>query len=195
MKLTLVLLSLAMLSPTVQAFNCFEPSPAYLRLGETYFDDNEQKVEINGDEPALEIVRALQGEWQGELSELICEGTEADPLLKYREADVEADVKESNTALFLIAMSKRYKDYAAIDNESVFLMSMNSMHSLRIDSSAISATERERHSGHGYRGGSRYVEVHSEILIHDDDTISVDWQLFSNGVFVYSQRLQLERDL
>lgn len=195
MKLTLVLLSLAMLSPTVQAFNCFEPSPAYLRLGETYFDDNEQKVEINGDEPALEIVRALQGEWEGELSELICEGTEADPLLKFREAEVEADVKESNTALFLIAMSKSYKDYAAIDNESVFLMNMNSMHSLRIEPNAISATERERRNWNRFRGGSRFVEVHTEIVIHNDDAISVDWQLFSNGVFVYSQRLQLERDL
>jgi hypothetical protein len=166
-----------------------------LRLGEAYFEDDEPKIVVSGDEPALEIVRDLQGEWEGELSELICEGTEADPLLKYREAEVEADVKESNTALFLIAMSKSYKDYAAIDNESVFLMNMNSMHSLRIEPNAISATERERRSWNRFRGGSRFVEVHTEIVIHNDDAISVDWQLFSNGVFVYSQRLQLERDL
>jgi hypothetical protein len=195
MKLPLVFLTLAMLSPSVQAFNCFEPSPAYLRLGETYFEDSEQKIVVNGDESGLEIVRDLKGEWEGELSELICEGTETAPLLKYREAEVEADVKASNTALFLIAMSKRYKDYAAIDNETVFLMNMNSMHSLRIEPNAISATERERRSWHGYRGGSRFVEVHTDIVIHNDDAISVDWLLFSNGVFVYSQRLQLERDL
>lgn len=195
MKLPLVLASLCMLSPTVQAFNCFEPSPSYLRLGEAYFEDSEQKIVINGDEPALEIVRDLQGEWEGSLSELICEGTEQEPLLRYQEAEVEADVKESNTALFLIAMSKRYKSYATIDSETVFLMNMGSMLSLRMSDDFISATERERRGWHGHHGGSRYVEVHSEILIHNDDAITVDWQLFSNGVFVYSQRLLLERDL
>lgn len=195
MKLPVVLACLSLLSPAVQAFNCFEPSPAYLRLGDAYFDDNEQKIDVSGDESALAIVRNLQGEWEGSLSELICEGTEAEPSLKYQEAEVEADVKASNTALFLIAMSKHYKHYATIDSETVFLMNKNSMLSLRIDDSAISATERERRGGHGYRGGSRYVEVHSEIQIHSDDAMSVEWQLFSNGVFVYSQRLLLERDL
>ncbi|MTI62892.1 hypothetical protein [Methylophaga sp.] len=188
------LLAALFLSPAVQAFYCFEPSPTYLQLGEDYFTDTSNRIVVEGDEPGLEVVENLQGEWEGYLSEIICEGDQEAPEPIYREAEVEADVKDSNTALFLISMSKTYRD-SFVESESVYLMNKGSMYSLRINDSFISASERERRSLQGKLTGSRHVEVFSQIEIENDDQITVDWQLFSNGVFVYSQRLTLERDL
>ncbi len=188
------LLTTLVLSPVVQAYYCFEPSPTYLQMGDAYFTDTSRRIVVQGDEPALEIVENLQGEWEGNLSEIICEGNKEKPELIYREAEVEADVKDSNTALFLISMSKTYRD-TFVESESVFLMNKGSMYSLKINDSLISATERERRSLQGRQAGNRYVEVFSQIAIENEDQITVDWQLFSNGVFVYSQRLTLDRDL
>ncbi len=188
------LLTALVLSPAVQAYYCFEPSPTYLQMGEAYFTDTARRIVVEGDEPALDILENLQGEWEGYLSEIICEGDKEAPEPIYREAEVEADVKDSNTALFLISMSKTYRD-SFVESESVFLMNRASMYSLRINDSFVSASERERRSLQGRQIGTRYVEVFSEIEIENDDQITVDWQLFSNGVFVYSQRLTLDRDL
>lgn len=188
------LLAILFLSPTVQAYQCFESSPTYLHMGETYFTDTAKRIAVQGDDPALDIVRKLQGEWEGTLSEILCEGDKEAPELLYREAEVEADVKQSNTALFLISMSKTYRN-SFIASESVYLMNKGSLYSLRISDNHVSASERERRSLQGKQTGTRYVEVFSEIEIENDDQITVDWQLFSNGVFVYSQRLTLDRDL
>jgi len=195
MKLPLLAVLFLLLSPAAQAFYCFEPSPSYLRLGEPYFDDREQKIEVKGDEKGIEIVKRLQGEWDGTMSEIICEGTQEAPEPYYQEAEVEAEVRESNTALFLISLSKTYDNSYISSGDRVFLMNLKSMHSLRISPDYIEATERERRAWLNHHGGSRYVEVHSQIQIHSQDAITVDWQLFSNGVFVYSQRLLLERGL
>lgn len=193
MKSSLFVVVLFMLSPAAQAFYCFEPSPSYLRLGEAYFDDREQKIEVRGDEKGLAVLKQLKGEWEGSLSEIICEGTQDEPEPYFQEAEVEAEVRESNTALFLISLSKTYDNSYISSGDRVFLMNIESMHSLRITPDFVEATERERRAWLNWRGGSRYVEVYSQIQIHDEDTITVDWQLFSNGVFVYSQRLLLER--
>jgi len=163
-------------------------------MGESYFTDTSSRIVVQGDEPALDIMENLQGEWEGFLSEIICEGDKEAPEPIYREAEVEADVKDSNTALFLISMSKTYRD-SFVESESVYLMNKASMYSLRINDSFISASERERRNLQGKQTGNRYVEVFSQIEIENDDQIVVDWQLFSNGVFVYSQRLTLDRDL
>jgi hypothetical protein len=188
------LLTALFLSTSVQAFYCFEPSPSYLQMGDAYFTDTANRIVVQGDEPGLEVVENLQGEWDGYLSEIICEGDREAPEPVYREAEVEAEVKDSNTALFLISMSKTYRD-SFVESESVFLMNKGSMYSLRINDRAISASERERRTLQGRQTGTRYVEVFSQIGIENEDQITVDWQLFSNGVFVYSQRLTLERDL
>lgn len=191
-----ILVFVALLAPfSVQAFYCFEPSPTYLRLGESYFADEEPRILVQGDEPGLDVLENLQGEWEGQLSELICEGTQDQPETYYQEAEVEADVRESNTALFLISLSKEYDNSYISSGDRVFLMNKGSMYSLRISREEASARERERRGWAGNRGGSRYVEVFSDIVIHNEDEITVDWILFSNGVFVYSQRLTLERDL
>lgn len=190
----LCLLAVLASSP-VQAFYCFEPSPTYLRLGEAYFADSGNKIAVRGDEPGLEKIKALQGEWEGYLSELICKGTQEAPEPYYQEAEVEADVWDSNAALFLISLSKVYDNSYISTGNKVFLMNKGSMHSLRISDNFVSASERERRGLHGKRIGSRYVEVFSDIVIHNEDEITVEWQLFSNGYFVYSQRLTLQRDL
>ncbi|WP_438971229.1 hypothetical protein [Methylophaga sp.] len=182
------------LSFTVQAFECFEPSPVYLELGERYFTSEADRIVVNGTEEKLDVLENLKGEWEGRLNEFICEGTEDKPESYYRDAEVEAEVRDSNTALFLISMNKEYNgDY--FEGEKVFLMNKGSMFSLRINDRYASAHERERRGVHAIRGDSRFVEVFSEITIHNDDAITVEWLLFSNGVFVYSQRLSLERDL
>lgn len=190
------LLFLILLMPfSVQAFYCFEPSPAYLRLGESYFDDREQKIAVGGDEPGLKVLENLQGEWDGQLTELICEGSRDQPEPIQRYAEVEAELRDSNTALLLISMNKEYDSSYISDGDRVFLMNKGSMTSLKISEQGASAEERERRSWAGNRGGSRYVEVFSDVVIHNEDEITVEWLLFSNGVFVYSQRLDLERDL
>lgn len=191
-----VFVFLALLTPfSVQAFYCFEPSPAYLRLGESYFDDREQKIAVQGTESGLKILENLQGEWEGELTELICEGDQDEPEPVQRYADVEAELRDSNTALILISMNKEYDSGYISDGDRVFLMNKGTMTSLRISEQGASADERERRGWGGNPGGSRYVEVMSDIVIHNDDAISIEWQLFSNGYFVYRQRLELERDL
>jgi hypothetical protein len=182
---------LLILSPVAQAFYCFEPSPVYLEMGQSYFDSDADRIEVRGDEQKLEVLENLQGEWEGSLSELICEGTEKEPKPYYQEAEVEADVRESSTSLFLISLSKEYKSHY-FQGDKVFLMNKGSMFSLRIADQHAIAHERERR---GFRHGSQFVEVYSEIFIHNEDEISVEWLLFSNGVFVYSQSLTLERDL
>ncbi len=188
----LCLLAALMLSQTVAAFYCFEPSPTYLRMGEDYFLPD-KRIEVKGGEAGLAIVENLKGEWQGRLSELICEGSEAAPEPYYREAEVEAEVLDSNTALFLLSMNKEYNGYS-FSGDKVFLMNKGSMYSLRISHEHVSASERERRVFQGNNVGSRFVEVFSDIFIHNEDEITVEWLLFSNGVFVYSQRLILQRD-
>lgn len=190
----LVFLAMLISSP-VQAFYCFEPSPTYLRLGESYFADEGERILVRGDEPGLENLQNLQGEWEGQLSELICEGSQDQPETYYQEAEVEAEVRDSNTALFLISLSKEYDNSYISSGDRVFLMNKGSMYSLRVSDKGASARERERRGWAGNHGGSRYVEVFSDIVIYNEDEISVEWLLFSNGVFVYSQRLTLERDL
>lgn len=187
---------LTLLTPlSAQAFYCHEPSPAYLRLGESYFDDRKQKIAVRGDEPGLKVLENLQGEWEGDLTELNCEDTRDQPEPIQRYAEVEAEIRDTNTALLLISMSKEYDSSYISDGDRVFLMNKGSMTSLRISEQGASAEERERRSWGGNRGGSRYVEVFSDVVIHNDDEISIEWQLFSNGYFVYRQRLELERDL
>lgn len=193
-EISILLLAL-LLAPTAQAFYCFEPSPTYLRMGEAYFEEDHDKIVVRGDEPGIKTVKALKGEWEGHLSELICEGTENSPETYYQEAEVEADVRDSNTALFLISLSKEYDNSYLSFGDKIYLMNIASMYSLRISDAHVSASERERRAWHGNRTGSRFVEVFSDIFIHNEDEITVEWQLFSNGVFVYSQRLILERDL
>ncbi|GAB4299589.1 MAG: hypothetical protein Kow0083_11790 [Methylophaga sp.] len=194
-RVWLLSLMMILLPQTAQAFSCFEPSPTYLKMGESYFDDSDasNKIRVTGQEQGLEILRSLQGEWDGVSSELFCEGNEDKPEPIYREATVEAEVRDANTALFLLSLSKRYKHYAIIESDTVFLMNRGSMYSLRVSDSLIRASERERRAWRGSRSGSRYVEVFSEIRIHNNKAITVEWQLFSNGHFVYSQRLALER--
>lgn len=194
LRTTVLSLWLLLLSPAAGAFDCFEPSPVYLQLGEAYFDSVTDRIEVKGDEKKLDVLTRLQGEWEGSLSELICEGTEQRPEPYYREAEVEAEVRDSNTALFLISLSKEYNGHY-FEGDKVFLMNKGSMFALRISDQLAVAHERERRGFGGIRHRSRFVEVYSEIFIHNDDEITVEWLLFSNGVFVYSQRLILERDL
>ncbi len=191
-----LLLLLTVLTPlSAQAFYCHEPSPTYLRLGQSYFDDREPKIAVRGDEPGLRVLDDLKGEWEGYLTELSCEGTRDQPEPIQRYAEVEAEIRDSNTALLLISMSKEYDSSYISDGDRVFLMNKGSMTSLRISKQGASAEEQERRNSGGYRGGSRYVEVFSDVVIHNEDEISIEWQLFSNGYFVYRQRLELERDL
>lgn len=181
-------------SPEAYAFYCFEPSPTFLRMGDAYFDDTSERITVTGEESGIEVLRNLRGEWEGHLSELSCEGTDEAPDAYYDEAEVEAEVRESNTALFLLSLSKEYEHSYLIDGDKIFLMNLGSMYALRISPEHVSASERERRAWYGYRPGSRYVEVFSDITIHNPDEITVEWQTFSNGYFVYSQRLELHRD-
>jgi len=187
-------LLMLLLSPAAQAFYCFEPSPVYLSLGERYFESENDRIKVQGNEKKLEVLENLEGEWEGQLSEVICEGTEDKPEPYYREAEVEAEVRLSNTALLLMSLSKEYNSHY-FEGDKVFLMNKGSMFSLRINDHYATAHERERRGFGGIRHGSRFVEVFSEVFIHSADAITVEWLLFSNGVFVYSQRLTLERDL
>ncbi|KGM07779.1 hypothetical protein LP43_0195 [Methylophaga thiooxydans] len=189
----LLSLSVLLLSPVAQAFECFEPSPVYLSLGEQYFESDDDRIQVQGNEKKLEVLEKLKGEWAGQLSELICEGSEDQPEPYYREGEVEADIRPSNTALLLMSLSKEYNSHY-FEGDKVFLMNKGSMFSLRINDDYAMAHERERRGHGGIRHGSRFVEVFSEVFIHTADTITVEWVLFSNGVFVYSQRLVLERD-
>ena len=126
-----VLSLLMWLSPAAGAFDCFEPSPVYLQLGEAYFESVADRIEVKGDEQKLDVLADLQGEWEGNLSELICEGTQERPEPYYREAEVEAEVRDSNTALFLISLSKEYNGHY-FEGDKVFLMNKGSMFALRI---------------------------------------------------------------
>lgn len=190
----LIIIALAS-SPDAYAFYCFEPSPTFLRLGDVYFDDTSERIDVTGQEPGLSVVKKLRGEWEGRLSEVRCEGSDENPEAYYEEAEVEAEVRESNTALFLLSLSKEYEHSFIIDGDKIFLMNLGSLYALRVSDQHVSASERERRAGYGNQGGSRYVEIFSDISIHSPDAITVEWQMFSNGYFVYSQRLELERDL
>lgn len=190
----ILLLSMLLLSPVAQAFYCFEPSPVYLSLGEQYFESDNDRIQVQGNEKKLEVLEKLEGEWDGQLSELICEGSEDKPEPYYREGEVEADIRPSNTALLLMSLSKEYNSHY-FEGDKVFLMNKGSMFSLRISDDYATAHERERRGFGGIRHGSRFVEVFSEVFIHSTDAITVEWLLFSNGVFVYSQKLVLERGL
>jgi hypothetical protein len=185
----------ALASCQVQAFECFEPSPAYARLGDSYFDNSQGRINVSGDEAGLQVLKSLQGDWDGTLSELICEGDEAALEVLYREAEVEAEILPSNTALLLLSLSKEYLDSHLIEGDKVFLLNKGSMYSLRISDEYISAVERERRNWGPRRRGSHYVEVMSDLTLHSDDAITVEWSMFSNGVFVFSQRLRLKRGL
>jgi len=180
-------------SPALLAYECGEASPNYLELGDAYFQ-SDNRFSVSGDEPALAFMKTLKGDWQGDFSEINCDAVDYPDQTEYRQGEVEVDVRSSNTALFLADLNKDYDDGYLSRGDEVFLMDKDSLHLLRVNDKRISAQERERRVAGWNGSGSRFVEVFSEIQRYNEDEIQVDWFLFSNGYFVFSQRLTLERD-
>lgn len=189
----LVVIAALVASPTLWAYECGEASPNYLELGEAYYQ-SDNRFSVSGDEPALAFMKTLQGDWQGDFSEVNCDAIAYPDQTAYRQGEVDVEVRSSNTALFLADLNKDYDDGYLSRGDEVFLMDKDSLFLLRVNDKRISAQERERRVAGWNGSGSRFVEVFSEIQLHNADEMQVNWFLFSNGYFVFSQHLTLERD-
>lgn len=187
---TIVLLSLWLLMPMAQAQQCFEPSPNFMALGDAYFNINDAE-ELNGENPAVQFLQTLEDEWRGSVDEIECYGSDENPRLEERKADVTADISQSSSALLVADLTKTYR-HGTVSGDKVFLLDKTSVFNMQALKNEVRATERLRRVW--ANSGSQLIEIFSTIRLVTDDQLFIDWQMYSNGVFVFSQTMDLQRD-
>ena len=189
MRLILSLGLLAGSMPMAQAQTCFEPSPNVAALGEAYYDVS-GALPVSKSDPNLAFLSDLADDWHGELVERECTGSDTNPTEEWRRAEVEATIKPNDSALFVIDLAKTYR-HRIISGETVFLLDNSSVFDINSRPAGVQATERLRRGV--LNRGTQLVEIMSDIQLLNPNQLHVDWHLYSNGVFVYSQSLRLRR--
>jgi hypothetical protein len=201
------------MSSSVSAYSCYEPSAAFEALGEEGYYEAEP-IEVDENEPSLAFLKALKGDWKGTLKEKDCFGSDANPRVKQKTADVEVEILENNSAFFSAKLKKDY-DNGTSANEKLDLLVHGAMYGLSVQQTTLEANERQRRffipaalaailndpsksaaqkqQARNKLQTGRFVEIVTEIT-QIDDILNIEWSMFSNGVYVYTQTLSLERD-
>lgn len=202
-----------LMSSSASAYSCYEPSAAFEELGEEgYYEAT--PIEVADNEPALAFLKDLNGDWKGTLKESDCFGSDTNPRVKQKSAEVEVEVLENSSAFFSARLKKDYGNGTSA-NEKLDLLVHGSLYGLSVQGTSLEANERQRRffispelalilndpkksaaekqKARDKLQKGRFVEIVTEIT-QFDDILNIEWSMFSNGVYVYTQTLNLERD-
>ena len=188
-----VIATLAMLFylPAAQALSCYEESPSYSRLGDRYFDlDQNMYLTSREKNEASAILQSLEGAWKGEIVEFECTGPDRAPREKIKQANAKATLSTSGNSLLRISLSKDYVEDSYTKNDRLDLLNKDKIFDIEISDNVIATSEKyRRKSGQD----SRLVEIISRIE-SNDDSVRIELTHYSNGVFVFNQTITLIRD-
>lgn len=188
-----VIATLAMLFylPAAQALSCYEESPSYSRLGDSYFDlDKPVYLTSRERNDTSAILRSLEGAWKGEIVEFECTGPDRAPREKIKQANAKATLSTSGNSLLRISLSKDYVEESYTRNDRLDLLNKDKIFDIEISDNAIVASEKYRRN---IGENSRLVEIISRIE-SNDDSVRIELAHYSNGVFVFNQTITLIRD-
>lgn len=188
-----VIATLAMLFylPAAQALSCYEESPSYSRLGDSYFDlDKNMYLTSREKNEASAILQSLGGAWKGEIVEFECTGPDRAPREKVKQANAKATLSTSSNSLLRISLSKEYVYESHTKNDRLDLLVKDKIFDIEISDNVIVTSEKYRRN---IGESSRLVEIISRIE-SNDDSVRIELAHYSNGVFVFNQTITLIRD-
>ncbi|WP_417510339.1 hypothetical protein [Methylophaga sp.] len=179
-------------SPVAAAYDCYQPSPTVESLEEEY-RNNDKSLVIDKNEEALQFLKQLKGQWTGTGEEISCKGSDNNPQKLHKQMQVEADVEESSIVLFKARLEKVLPAERVSRSETLGLINIESLYGLSANGRHIEANQRE-FASNGPNAGVRYLEYMITIDAPNDDELYVEWSLFTNGVYVFTQKLNLTRN-
>jgi len=190
-KLISCLSLLMTISLPVAAFECYQASPTAEALEDEY-QNNDNSFSISGDEKELQFLKDLKGKWQGTGEEISCKGTESHPEKISKTMNVEADVIENGIVLFRAKLEKSFPTEGISRSDDIGLINTDSLYSLSVNGRNVEANQRE-FASNGANAGVRYLEYMIRIQAPSDNNINIEWDMFTNGVYVFTQKLNLTR--
>lgn len=179
-------------SPVVAAYDCYQESPTAQSLGDKY-RDIDKSLRVDKNEKELQFLNKLKGKWSGTGEEIHCEGPERHPERLQKKMQVKAEVRESSNVLFRAQLEKKFPAEGVTRSDRIDLINIKNLYTLSVNGRHINANQRE-HATNGPDAGVRYMEYMISIDAPTDDELHVEWSLFTNGVYVFTQKLNLTRD-
>lgn len=195
MKKSLVLmwaLGWCLHSPLAAAYDCYQPSPTAEFLEDEY-RNNEKSLLIDKNAEELQFLKQLKGQWSGTGEEISCKGSDSNPQKLHKQMQVEADIEESSIVLLKARLEKSFPAERVSRSETIGLINIESLYGLSANGRHIEANQRE-FASNGLNAGVRYLEYVITIDAPSDEQLNVEWSLFTNGVYVFTQKLNLTRN-
>jgi hypothetical protein len=202
-----------LISQSAIAYECYALSDAFQALGpDDYYDA--EPISVPDDAPALAFLTDLEGKWTGTLQESDCVGPDSRPVIKTKSAEVDAEIVENSSAFLTVKMKKEYGRGSSA-NDTLTLLIHDTLYALSVVGTSLEANERQRRfylppellvilnddsisdsakqTARNKLQRGRFVEIESHIE-QQGDRLDIEWHLFTNGVYVYSQTLNLQRN-
>jgi hypothetical protein len=190
--LLMLILGWCIYSPVAAAYECYQASPTSESLEDEY-RNNDKSLRVDKNAEELQFLKQLKGKWKGTGEEISCKGSDANPEKLHKNMNVEADVEESSIVLFKARLEKEFPAERISRSDTLGLINTESLYALSVNGRHIEANQRE-YASNGPDAGVRYQEYMISIGAPSDDEIHVEWSLFTNGVYVFTQKLNLTRD-
>jgi hypothetical protein len=190
--LLMLILGWCLHSPVVAAYECYQESPAAESLGDEY-RNIDKSLRIDKNEKELLFLKNLKGKWSGSGEEIFCKGSQSDSKKLQKKMQVKAEVEESGKVLFRAQLEKKFPDEGVTRSDRLDLINIKSLYALSVNGRRIEANQRE-HATNGPDAGVRYLEYMISIDAPTEDELHVEWSLFTNGVYSFTQKLDLTRD-
>lgn len=190
--LLMLILGWCLHSPVVAAYECYQTSPTADSLGDEY-RNNDKSLRIDKNEKQLQFLKKLKGKWSGSGEEISCKGSESHPEKLHKKMQVKADVEESSIVLFKARLEKEFPAEGISRSDTLGLINTESLYALSVNGRHIEVNQRE-FASNGPDAGVRYLEYMISIDAPTDEQLHVEWSLFINSVYVFTQKLDLTRD-
>jgi hypothetical protein len=189
---TILFLFAIIFLPSAHALSCYEKSSSFAKLGDDYFNlDNNLTVNSKDRKAAASIVKNLRGKWQGTIVETECKGPDREPEEKIKNVKLKATFLSSSNDLIRADLQKKYIEDGRSENDKFLLINKDAIFDFNVSGNVIKATEKQRRRL-VETDASRLVEITSSITVKGDSAI-IELTHYSNGVYVFHQLFKLKK--
>ena len=182
-NLVALILCLTSLSGNAQTLNCYEKSPNYANLGDDYFNLEDPRTLSDKDREMLDALYSkIEGNWEGEITEIECKGPDRNPRMEYNNYELNADITPSTNGGLTIKATK-YETIKKI-KKGLTINLLDNTHTFEFKFAADNhLIFSERYRRRNANGSSRLNEYINDIYI-TDNTLVLKTLVFVNGVYV-----------
>jgi len=176
--------------PAAKALTCFQKSPAYIRLGDNYFNYNIIQIKSKDQKDFESIIQKLNGTWEGDVVETECKGTDKSPKVIVKKATTKGRLTILSAGALKMSLDKEYKVDRYSNRETIVIPSKLTVTEFKLSKNRLIVSEKLRWKIPA--GPSMFVEK-TLILQVNSDELLIELIHYNHGHFVSNQVMTFKR--